>query len=114
MWLEPGVFGVGGVDSWHPASPCVSICKVVTAGRPAMQEICNKSAATAANAATLTANWTIERMPIRSSQSQGNNVNSIVLLSLFVLHKCSVLSLRNVYYWRSQEVTIVRQEIYHA
>jgi hypothetical protein len=93
MWLESGVFGVGGADSWHPESPCVSPCTVVTAGKPAMQEICNKSAATAANAATLTANWTIERMPMRSSQSQGSNVNSIVPLRLLALYKSSFLSL---------------------
>ena len=60
VWLESGVFCVGGVDSWHPESPCVSICAVVTAGKPDMHEICNKSAAIAANAATLTVNWAIE------------------------------------------------------
>ncbi len=27
MWLESGVFGVGGADSWHPESPCVPICR---------------------------------------------------------------------------------------
>jgi hypothetical protein len=70
MWLESGVFGVGGADSWHPESPCVPICTFVTAGMPTVQETCNKSAATAANAATLTANWTIERMPMCSSQNQ--------------------------------------------
>jgi len=52
-----------------------------------MQEICNKSAATAVNAATLTVNWTIERMPMRSSQSQGNNVNSIVPFVFLALYR---------------------------
>jgi hypothetical protein len=93
MWLESGAFGVGGADSWHPASPCVSICTVVTAGKPAIQEICSKSAVTAANAATLTVNLAIERIPMRSSQSQGNNINSIVPLRLLALYKSSFLSL---------------------
>jgi len=60
MWLESGVFGVDGADSWHPESPCVSTCTVEAAGGLARQETCNKSAATAANAATLTVDWTIE------------------------------------------------------
>ena len=83
---------MGGADSWHPESPCVSTT-VETAGRLAMQETCNKSAATAVNAATLTIDWTIERMPMRSSQSQGCNANSIVPLRLLALYKSSVLSL---------------------
>lgn len=75
--LESGAFGVGEC-SWHPKSPCVLTCAVavVIAVTPDMQEICNNSASTAVNAATLTVNWTIERMPMRSSQNQGNNVNS--------------------------------------
>ncbi len=70
MWLESGKFGVGGVDSWHPDSVGVSICALANVGGASAQEICSKSAATAANAATLTANWTIERMPMCSSQCQ--------------------------------------------
>jgi hypothetical protein len=64
MWLESGVFGVDGACSWHPESLCVSSCTFLTAVKPTVQETCNKSAATAANATTLPANWTIERMPI--------------------------------------------------
>ena len=64
-----------------------------------MQETCNKSAATAANAATLTVNWTIERMPMCSSQTKVATINSIVPLRLFALYKSSVLSLENVYCW---------------
>jgi hypothetical protein len=70
MWLESGVFGVGGADSWHPESPCVPICTFANVGGATVQETCNKSATTAVNAATLTANWTIERMPMCSSQNQ--------------------------------------------
>jgi hypothetical protein len=70
MWLESGVFGVGGADSWHPESLCVPICTFANVGGTTVQETCNKSPATAANAATLTANWTIERMPMCSSQRQ--------------------------------------------
>lgn len=86
---------MGGADSWQPESPCVLTCAVavVIAVTPDMQEICNNSASTAVNAATLTANWTIERMPMCSSQNQGNNVNSTVRLHFFALHKRSVLSL---------------------
>lgn len=89
--LESGAFGVGAC-SWHPESPCVSTFAVVTAVTPDMQEICNNSATTAANAATLTANWTIERMPMRSSQNQGSNINSSALLRFLALHKSSVRS----------------------
>ncbi len=60
-----------GADSWHPESPCDPICAFANAGGATVQETCSKSAASAANAATLTANWTIERMPMRSSQNQG-------------------------------------------
>jgi hypothetical protein len=81
-----------GACSWHPESPCVSACAVVITVTPDMQEICNNSASTAINAATLTANWTIERMPMRSSQNQGNNANSTLLLQLLALYKSSVLS----------------------
>ena len=84
--------GVGGADSWHPESPCVSSCTVETAGRLARQETWNKSAATAANAATLIVDWIIEQMLMRSSQDQGSNVNSIVPVWLSVLYKSSVLS----------------------
>ncbi|HEY4675843.1 MAG TPA: hypothetical protein VIJ01_01700 [Candidatus Angelobacter sp.] len=65
MWLESGAFWVGGEDSWHPDSPCVSAWAFVRVVVPIVQEACSKSAATATNAATLTANWTIERMPMR-------------------------------------------------
>lgn len=85
LWLESGVFGAGGADSWHPKSLCVSSCAFVTAGGPTMQKTCNKRAATAANAATLTVNWTIERIPMRNSQIQGSNINSTVPLGLLVL-----------------------------
>jgi len=81
-----------GACSWHPKSPCVLACAVVIAVTPDMQKICNNSASTAINAATLTANWTIERMHMRSSQNQGNNANSTVLLLILALHKSSVLS----------------------
>ena len=83
---------MGGADSWHPESLCVWACVVVIAVTPDMQEICNNSASTAVNAATLTANLTIQRMPMRSSQNQGNNANSTVPLRLLALHKSSVLS----------------------
>jgi len=59
MWLESGVFGVGGADSWQPESLCIAFCKETT-GRSGMQGTCNKSAATAASAATLAIDWTIE------------------------------------------------------
>ena len=91
MWLESGTFGVGGADSWQPESLCVAFCTEI-AGRSGMQEICNKSAAIATNAATLAIDWTIERMPMRSSHTQGNNIDSIVSLRLPALYKNSVLS----------------------
>jgi hypothetical protein len=97
MWLESGVFGVGGADSWHPESPCVPICAFVNVGGANVQETCNKSAATAANAATLTANWTIERMPMCSSQRRPDNLNSTVSMLLADVVGSSVLSLENVY-----------------
>jgi len=81
-----------GACSWQPESLCVSACVVVIAVTPDMQEICNNSASTAINAATLTANWTIERMPMHSSQNPGNNANSTVLLRILALHMSSVLS----------------------
>jgi hypothetical protein len=93
MWPESGVLGVGGVVSWHPESLCVPICRFVSVEVPIMQETWSKIAATATNAATLTANWTIERMPMRSSQNQGSNINSTVSLQLLALHKSSVLKL---------------------
>ena len=85
VWCGRSVFMTSGVAVRLNLRGC-------DAGRPNMHETCNKSAATAANAATLTLNWTIERMPMRSSQNQGNNVNSIVSLRLLALHKSSVLS----------------------
>jgi hypothetical protein len=93
MWLESGMFGVTGACSWHPESLCVSSCTFATAGRLTVQETCNNSAVTAANAATLPANLTIERMPMRSSENDTNTSNSIVPAELLVLHKSSVLSL---------------------
>ena len=80
---------MGGADSWQPESLCVAFC-TETAGRSGMQETCNKSAAIAANAATLAIDWTIERMPMRSSQI--SHPNSIVSLWLPALYKSSVLS----------------------
>lgn len=100
MWLESGAFGVDGTPSWHPEPLCVSICTFVKAGRPITQETCNKSAATAVNAATLTVNWTIERMPMCSSQRQSGNPNSTISMASAVVAGSSVLDLRNVYCWR--------------
>jgi hypothetical protein len=84
---------MGGADSWHPESLCVSSCTCATSCRPTVQETCNKSAATAAKAATLTVNWTIERIPMRSSENQTSKINSIVPSELLVKYKSSVLSL---------------------
>ena len=91
MWLESGMLGVGGADSWQPESLCVAFC-TETSGPPGMQETCNKSAATAENAATLAIDWIIERMPMRNSQNQGSNAYSIVPWGLPALCKISVLS----------------------
>lgn len=57
-----------------------------------MQETCNKTAVTARKAATLTVNWTIERMPMRSSQKQASNIDFIAMSWILVLHRSSVLS----------------------
>jgi hypothetical protein len=93
MWLESGAFGAGGACSWHPESLCVSNCMSATFGGPTVQETCNTSAANPANAATLPANLTIERMPMRSSENQTSTTNSTVPLDLLVLYKSSVRSL---------------------
>ena len=64
---------MGGADSWHPESLCVSICTSrLPAGR-ACRKPATRALPHAANAATLTADWTIERMPMRSSQNQASN-----------------------------------------
>jgi len=56
---------MGGEDSWHPESPSVSACTGMDHGMPMVQAACSERHTIAANAATLTANWTIERMPMR-------------------------------------------------
>jgi hypothetical protein len=83
---------VGGEDSWHPESLCVSACTGMDHGLPMVQAACSERHTIAANAATLTANWTIERMPMCSSQNQGSNVNSIAPLRFLAPRKSSVRS----------------------
>ncbi len=100
IWLESGVFGVDGADSWHPESLCVPVCAFANVGGATAQETCNKSATTAANAATLTAIWTIERMPMCSSQRHPDNLNSTVFMLRADVVESSILNLQNVYCWR--------------
>ena len=83
---------MGGEDSWHPESPCVSATGMSCA-TPIVQAACSKRHAIAANAATLTANWTIERMPMCRSQRQPDDLNSTVSMLLADVVGSSVLSL---------------------
>lgn len=54
-----------GAGSWQPDSAGAAASRCVTEVKPMAQAACDKSAATAVNAATLTVNWTIERMPMQ-------------------------------------------------
>jgi hypothetical protein len=85
---------VGGEDSWHPASPSVSACTGVDHGRPMVQAACSERHTIAANAATLTVNWTIERMPMRQLwiTSVGNSILP-VSITLLAAEQSSFLNL---------------------
>ena len=85
---------MGGGDSWHPESLGAPVRSFISVEGPIVQEACSKSAATAANAATLTPNWTIERMPMRQLwiTSVGNSILP-VSITLLAAEQSSFLSL---------------------
>jgi len=85
---------MGGEDSWHPESPSVSACTGMDHGMPMVQAACSERQTIAANAATLTANWTIERIPMRQLwiTSLGNSILP-VSITLLAAEQSSFLSL---------------------